>query len=725
MPITELSSFTLGPLTLFYHWDEATRLVSFSLLPTAAVGRRVPHRGLLDDTPEYAGVKQNNWLYYGQSHVDPLIHCKLEHHPYSSGFSQGRSLHAHPSPHPARYARQEVLKDGATTRVITHLASDEGYRWRHGVSWRADDPAVEVETVFENPTGAPVTLELLSSFALGRISPFAADDAPDRLILHRARSFWSSEGRLESLPLETLHLERSWAALGVAERFGQVGSMPVRGFFPFSAIEDREARVFWGAQLACAGSWQMEIHRFDDNVNLSGGLADHELGHWKKTVQPGETFTAPRAIVSAVEGDMDDLCHALTRLQERPLKQLPAVEKDLPVVCNEWCTSWGKPSHLGLVRLARRLKDTGVRYLVIDSGWYVPEQEGAYWGNCHGDWTPNARLFPHGLKAAADAIRAEGLIPGLWFELETLGPLSDAWNRTDHLLQRNGLPIQVGERRFWDFRDPWVIDYLTGKVIDQLKSGGFGYVKVDYNETLGIGADGTESQGETLRQHLEGVRGFFRKMREALPNLVIEVCSSGGHRLEPSMVELGSMASFSDAHECLEIPIIAANVQRHILPCQSQIWAVLRPYDDAHRLVYSLAAAFLGRLCLSGDLFDLTDAQWTIVKKAQALYTQAAPLIRHGKSRRLGPTVTSYRHPKGWQAVCRLSDDESSALVVAHTFAKPFPKLLEIPLPPTQATWTPDGALTSGRAAPSVRDGTLRIPSGGEFRGMAVILRKR
>jgi len=47
------------------------------------------------------------------------------------------------------------------------------------------------------------------------------------------------------------------------------------------------------------------------------------------------------------------------------------------------------------------------------------------------------------------------------------------------------------------------------------------------------------------------------------------------------MMGLCAMGSFSDAHETREIPIIAANLQRLILPRQSQVWAVLRKNDTA------------------------------------------------------------------------------------------------------------------------------------------------
>lgn len=146
--------------------------------------------------------------------------------------------------------------------------------------------------------------------------------------------------------------------------------MPVRKWFPFVALEDTVAGVVWGAQLAWSGSWQMEIFRQNDDVALSGGLADREFGHWLKTVRPGEIFEAPPAFLSCVRGSLDELCDRLTAQQQRAADLQPAVEKELPVIFNEWCTTWGDPSHANLCALADRLRGSPVRYLVIDAGWY-------------------------------------------------------------------------------------------------------------------------------------------------------------------------------------------------------------------------------------------------------------------------------------------------------------------------------------------------------------------
>jgi alpha-galactosidase len=147
------------------------------------------------------------------------------------------------------------------------------------------------------------------------------------------------------------------------------------------------------------------------------------------------------------------------------------------------------------------------------------------------------------------------------------------------------------------------------------------------------------------------------------------------------------MTSFSDAHETTAIPIIAANVTRMTLPRLSQIWAVVRRNDDDKRLFYSLAATFLGRMCLSGDLQKMDDKRLAIIKSAVDLYTDMTDVIKNGRSSRHGPKIQSYNYPTGWQAVVRRSDNIGKTIVVAHTFAN-APNSLQIPTPHIRTTQT-------------------------------------
>ncbi len=641
-----LSQFCFGDMILQYNLDEQNR-VSMALIPAGTEDR----------------------ILSGNIHPEPLVQIHARGDSLPNGYGNGDTLACTKASDALTFVSQS--REGDT--VLTTVGDGNGRTVLHRVSWEPGLQALRVSCVFRNTGEKPVVLNLLSSVNLSGITPFTPGDAANALFLHRVRSMWSAEGRLQSESIEAAMLERSWTghALRLC-KFGQCGSMPVRGYFPFAALEDRRAGVTWAMQLACPSSWQMEIRRKDDGLNMMASLADEDFGHWAKTVRPGESFETPEAYVTVGKGGVDEVSQRLLTVHRR---NMPHPEAPLPVMFNEYCTTWGNPTHENLKKIAACLDGLGMEYLVIDAGWY--RQPGQGWSDCGGDWIPEEKeMFPQGLKATADMIRSHGMKPGLWFEPETCAKDSDLFRREDLLLTRDGAVIDTDNRRFLDLRKEEAHAFLEERVIGLLKACGFAYIKVDYNDCIGMGCDDPDSLGEGLRQNMLGTLRFFRRLREAVPGLVIENCSSGGHRLEPAMMSVSDMASFSDAHECAEIPIIAAALHRVILPAQSQIWAVLQAGDSLRRITYSLANTFLGVMCLSGDVIHLSDAQWMKVKEGIDCYRQVRHIIRDGVSAFYGDTSESWRHPLGWQMVIRTAGSET--LAVIHTFGGAFPDWISL-----------------------------------------------
>lgn len=622
----------------------------------------------LDSETGLAGLftEPQNAKKHGERRVKihSLIEAKIIGDNYSGSYLGGTSMKYSDTTYSLKYDHLEKEELDGDTVITTYLKSDTGIEARHTLSHSKGREYLTISTELINNSAEKIRLEMLSSFSIYNISPYSDGAGANTMTLHRLRGKWSQEGRLVSETLEDLQLEECWCyANSNSVRFGQVGSMPVKGYFPFAAVSDDKNGVIWGAQFGCPSSWQIEVTRADDGVCISGGLADREFGHWIKTVERGETFTAPTAVISVCKGDIDDIATRLVSAQEDNLN-VPESEETLPVIFNEYCTTWGNPSYDNIKNILSVIKGKGIDYFVVDCGWF--KEDGVRWDISMGDYIPSKTLFPNGIRETADLIKSYGMLAGIWFEFENVGRASKAYHNTDHLLKRDGIPLTTQNRRFWDMKDEWVINYLDEHVIGFLKENGFGYIKVDYNETIGIGCDNSDSLGEGLRQNMQGTADYFKKIRRELPDMVIENCASGGNRLEPCFMSLSSMASFSDAHECIEIPIIAANLHRAILPRQSQIWCVIRSSDSLKRIAYSVAAAFLGRMCLSGDVTELTDSQWSVIDRGIAFYKKAVSVIKHGKSRRFGTRVKSERHPEGWQAVVRENADK--VLCVIHTF---------------------------------------------------------
>ena len=561
---------------------------------------------------------------------------------YAGGFSCGMTMH--------NSQTMEDFQMVEDSPLVTVRVNSRGVRL---IERRVQDgEAVRIQVSVENGSDAPITLEMLTSFGLKGVSA-------DRI--HRLQSCWSAEGKLRTETMEDLHMEVSWNRCAQrVEKFGNVGSMPVRKYFPFLALEDSVKHRVVGVQLYCASSWQMELLcKEDESFTLIGGLADGDFGQWRKRVEAGGSFEAPEAVVA--EGEtLYDVCDRLVKAQHPDISE---ADDRMGILFNEYCTTWGNPSYDNLKKIADRLEGKGVQFLVIDSGWYG--LAGRWW-DCIGDWDVNEKRFPGGMKPIADYIRSKGMIPGLWFEMESVANGSVHYPDQELLVRKDGVILNVGGRHFWDMENPKVVEYLSEKVIGQLKTSGFGYLKVDYNDTMGMGCDGAESPGEGLRRKVEGSKEFFRKIKRDIPDIVIENCSSGGHRLEPSMMALASQASFSDAHEIPSIPLIAANMHRVVPPKQSQIWAVLRAKDSRKRIQYSIAATFLGRMCLSGEIYDLSEEQWQQVEQGMDFYRQAAPIIQQGKTILIEAEPTGYNRPRGQQLVLRELGDRG--LAVMHRF---------------------------------------------------------
>lgn len=688
----EISRYRLGDMTAIYLTDDSGR-VELVLLPAEMEGE-VRH-----DKPGSA---------------DSMVQFAVEGDGASGGFASGHTERNSASLDSLSCREQKCKRDGDRMAIETYFDHQSGLSIQHKLLYREGMPAVRCLTEVENTGEEDVILTFLASFSLGMITPFDISQSTDQLRYYRIRSKWSAEGKVESGSVEDLQLEPSWSGHGVAvEKYGETGSLPVRKFFPFAAVEDMENRVVWAASLGCPASWQMELYRRDESLCISGGMADFEAGHWKKRLVPGEVFVTPEAYLTVSREGFDAACQNLTAIQGRADLFREKAGK-LPVVFNEFCSSWGKPDRKSIAEAAGVLRGKDFDYFVIDAGWYADKQHG--WENNMGDWEVSEELFPDGIGEAVGIIRDAGLKPGIWFEAETVGKLAKALRYEEHLLRRNGCVIRSGDRFFWDMRDEWVKNYLQEKVIDFLVKNQFQYIKIDYNESVGVGCDGAESPGQGLYENVEAAKEFFRQIRRSVPGICLEICASGGHRLEPSFLDLADTASFSDAHEELEIPVIAGNMHRVMRPEKCQIWCVVRRTDSLRRICYSMAAAFMGVLCISGDIAHLDEKQWEMVERGIAFYRRLYALQTEGTTSFYGTEQKSYRKLRGWQGIWRQGKDSKQSCLVLHAFEEEQ----EIRIP-VEGIYVPECIYEADRHELWFEKGMLAVKMKEKYDAMAIL----
>lgn len=716
MPFELFSRFECGDMTvLFFKQDKS---LAFTVMPAGMESLIPDHPTDISGTTACRGICAAHHSTQSSVTFENMVQFHVRGDEFGTGYAPGESMVNNGTVCKLEFVSQEKAGDAIRT-VFRHpghnvLATQE-------MVWHAGEKFLEINTTLENDGDGRLTIDMLDSFQMGMLSPFAADDGPDRYHLHRTASYWSMEGRQIDDPIEHLALERAWVA-GVwrAERFGQRTSMPVKRWFPWCGFEDRGAGVTWGVQLGAIGPWQLEVNRIGDYLNMAGGLPDWEFANWSHELAPGERLKGIPAILTVVRGDAQDALNRLTHWPQRRHLGYSRNESDFPVIFNEFCTTWGAPTEEKMLKLAGTLKDRGIKYLVMDAGWFR-ENPGTYDGK--GDWQTSLTRFPNGMKAYCDKIRALGFIPGIWFEFEQFsGDMSRLGKEHPEFAVRcHGVP-HADAPMLWalDFRRPDVRAIMQKRVIDFLRDNGFGYVKVDYNYTVS-GVD--EPNGSTMDgiiANLNAVENFFGEMKRQVPDLTLEVCASGGHRLTPGWMRIGDMASFSDAHEDPAIPLVAAGTALQIPFRANQVWAVLHDWDDDARICYSLTAAMIGRLCVSGDVDKLSESQLERLDEAIRFYNLLKPVIAEGASRvELRLKGQSWRHPQGFQVFRRGNDD--ALLLVVHAFAGCDGRI-SIDVPEDLHI---DRVFSDGTAGIRQESGMLHLDSVHDWCGIAIWMKRR
>ena len=187
--------------------------------------------------------------------------------------------------------------------------------------------------------------------------------------------------------------------------------------------------------------------------------------------------------------------------------------------------------------LAENLKALGYEYFHIDEGYQFARGEYA---------TPNAVLFPHGMRPIGEEVRRLGLKFGIWtapFEVT-----NRAWvyeNHKDWLVHtKEGTPISIGNAYgdtlyALDATHPGAQEYMRQTYRTLTREWGIRYIKLDFMDTASI--EGYRYRPDTTA--LEAQRIGLAVVREAVGDDVI-LDKDGSAMLPPvGLVDTGRISA--------------------------------------------------------------------------------------------------------------------------------------------------------------------------------------
>lgn len=516
------------------------------------------------------------------------------------------------------YGRKlEVTQDYQGLEVTTHI------------QFYDEIPVIRTFNEVHNSGTEEIAMEYISSFAFTGLSRGTVEARDKNGVIYIPHNTWFGEAQWKRYTLNEAGYDvvNSFSMKRIS--IGNTGSWACDEHLPMGCYynTEQDCSVTW--QIETSGSWHWEISDIREQLYLQISGPTYQENGFMKWIRPGDSFTSVPCAITVTKGEFESSITALTKYRRRIRRKNEDNEK-LPVIFNDYMNClMGDPTTDVLKPLIDAAKEAGCEYFCIDCGWY---SDGHWWDGV-GEWIPSKQRFPRGIEEVINYIRSKDMIPGLWLELEVMGTQCPMVKKVskDCFFQRNGKPVIDHCRYQLDFRNPEVRAYASSVIQRLVEEYSVGYIKMDYNINAGVGTDlKADSAGVGLLEHTRAYLAWLDDIFERYPELIIENCSSGGMRMEYSMLSRQSIQSVTDQTDYIKMAAIAANCATACAPEQAAIWSYPLTEGTEEEAIYNMVNAILLRIHQSGYLGQIEPCRMERVCEGIQLYKEIRGDIKEG-----------------------------------------------------------------------------------------------
>lgn len=569
-----------------------------------------------------------------------------------------------------------VLEDGAFAcdlRYVSHRIYNGKYAprclphtWGNGcetleILMRDEPTGLEVKlhyTVFEGIDAVirSVSLENCGSrdLMLRRVLSASVDLDDDRFEMITLYGSWARERQAERLPI----------------RHGKQRIDSTRGesshqYSPFFALvrpeTTEESGEAYGFTLIYSGNFtaQAELSQFCQTRAQIG----IEAGSFAHCLSTESEFDAPEAVLVYSSDGLGGMSRTFHRLFTDHLIRSKYRYAERPVLINNWEATYFDFDLGKLKTIADEASRLGIELFVLDDGWFGRRDS----DNCSlGDWVPDQRKLPGGLKPLTDHITGKGMRFGLWFEPEMISPDSDLFRaHPDYAVGIEGRPRTQSRAQYvlnYARRD--VRDAVWAQMKEILDTVPVSYIKWDMNRQL------TEVPSPAFyHAYMLGVYQMLERLVTEYPDILLESCSGGGARFDPGMLYYSPQiwaSDDTDAKERLRIQYGASlfmppsAVGSHVSVCPNHATGRVTPFETRANV------AMFGTFGYELNVAQLSDDEKAQIPEQIARWHSISHLIREGRLYRLGnpfaPTGFAAQQNADYDAWIFVSADQSDAV---------------------------------------------------------------
>ncbi|KAJ8661094.1 hypothetical protein O0I10_003317 [Lichtheimia ornata] len=518
----------------------------------------------------------------------------------------------------------------------------------------------------ENGLSDRVNLDMALSAAWHPPTALNVDEKRELLTL---AGEWNNEAQVQSTELKP----------GVAHTIESTRGFTDHVSFPYFAIRQVPSEVNPGTEvyfgtLAWGGSWEITAHTNTYGyTRIIGGMHHLDFG-W--TLEPGESFTTPVFVAGFTDEGLPGARRRVPRHARKYQQSSLQTQKDdsvyHPVLYNSWEAVTFDVTYDKQVELADKAAPLGVELFVIDDGWFGDRDNDSAG---LGDWYPSKKKFPDGLKPLADHVHDLGMKFGVWFEPESVNPNSNLYREhPDWALYYDGVPrYEARNQLLLNLGKPEVQDYIYDRVSSVIEESGIDYIKWDMNRPF---------QGVTMHDYdrnpreawvliARGYHNLLAKLKKRFPDLWIESCSSGGGRMDLSVLEYADQVWTSDNTRPDARLTIQYGASLFLPPRAMYGWVTDMGEDDNVHIPLSFRfhASFMGGLGVGANLNKYSEKDMNETTGWISLYKRLRPVIQNGD---LDWLVPPSREGEFIAASQTTSHDQKEAVVLSFRMNSPF-----------------------------------------------------
>ncbi len=411
---------------------------------------------------------------------------------------------------------------------------------------------------------------------------------------------------------------------------------------PFCAMVDEKTTEHtgnaWGLTLAYSGNF---IVRCDSDMyaaaRLQAGIHPDTFC-WELT--EGASFHTPEAILVYSDEGINGMSQRFHKLFLDCIARGEWKNKERPVLLNTWEACYFDFTHDKVVDLAKAAKKAGMELLVMDDGWFGHRNSA---NSSLGDWYVNMNKLPHGLKGLADAVNAEGLQLGIWFEPEMISPDSDLYRaHPDWCIHVPGrVRTTWRDQLYLDLARDEVADYVIECLTNVLGSANISYVKWDNNRRItepGSASLPPERKGELFHRYVLNLYRILETVTARFPNVLFENCASGGARFDAGMMYYFSQTWASDNTDATS----RLKIQYGTSMLMPPLWITSHiSASPNHQLERETPLRFRENVCMPFNkgyelnLLQLPDEELQLMAEENARYREIRRLVEFGTFTRL------------------------------------------------------------------------------------------